>query len=435
MKQMKRVLFAVGCIALLLASYAATITSKSDAEKQLELMEQADQYLQDEVYIRAIPLLETATAYRDEYTLQAEETLKGVYLKMIQKSGYARKYTDLLDKQMARKDAAPEVFLEAASYYLKLSRYGLAFSVLKDGIEKTGSQDLVDLYEANRYQYTVNRDTYQDVTAIYNGAIQVKLDGFWGLANARGNLLIPCEYDQVSTFSEDRAIVRKGKTISAVDQDNNRLALLHEAAEEVGSFGGGRVSLRTDAGWQRASGELQVGSMAFEAIGMYSNGYAPAKINGRWGLVDTGSEWLLQPEYDGVIQDELGRCYAQEAVFVKKGDQAVLLVDGQQIGAYEDAKPFQDDWAAVKKDGKWGFIDVDGTIKIDFQFDDALSFGQHLAAVRQGDLWGYVSLEGQVVIEPIFLEAKSFCKGCAPVRDADGWKFITLLEYEEEAGL
>lgn len=435
MKQMKRVLFAVGCIALLLASYAATITSKSDAEKQLELMEQAGQYLQDEVYIRAIPLLEAAAAYQDRYTLQAEKTLKDVYLKIIHKSGYARKYTELLDKQMARKDAAPEVFLEAAGYYLKLSRYNLAFSVLKDGIEKTGSQDLVDLYEANRYQYRMNRDTYQDVTAIYNGAIQVKLDGFWGLANARGGLFIPCEYDQVSTFSEDRTIVRKGETISAVNQDNDRLALLHETAEEIGGFGGGRVSLRTNNGWQRANGELQMGSMVFEAIGMYSNGYAPAKINGRWGLVDTGSEWLLQPEHEGIIQDELGRCYAQGAVFVKKGDQAILLVDGQQIGIYEDAKPFQDGWAAVKKDGKWGFIDIDGTTKIDFQFDDALSFGQHLAAVRQGDLWGYVSLDGRVVIDPTFLEARSFYGGSAPVRDADGWKFITLLEYEEETGL
>lgn len=87
----------------------------------------------------------------------------------------------------------------------------------------------------------------------------------------------------------------------------------------------------------------------------------------------------------------------------------------------------------MKQNGKWGFIDTQGNVCIDFQFDDALSFGQHLAAVKVGDLWGYVSLRGEVVIDPVFLEAGSFYEGSAPVRTADGWQFITLLEFKKGA--
>lgn len=85
----------------------------------------------------------------------------------------------------------------------------------------------------------------------------------------------------------------------------------------------------------------------------------------------------------------------------------------------------------MKKDGKWGFIDTHGEVKIDFQFDDALSFGQHLAAVAQGDRWGYISMDGKMVIEPQFYGAKSFSGGSAPVKGPNGWNFITLLEYSK----
>ena len=88
----------------------------------------------------------------------------------------------------------------------------------------------------------------------------------------------------------------------------------------------------------------------------------------------------------------------------------------------------------MKQNGKWGFIDTEGTVQIDFQFQNALSFSGHLAAVETEDGWGYIDLHGKLVISPKFLEAKSFYKGSAPVKTADGWRFLTLTEYEEGAG-
>lgn len=58
---------------------------------------------------------------------------------------------------MARKNADPAVYLEAARYYLDRSKYSDAFSALKLGIEKTDSQELTDFYEAHRYEYTAGR--------------------------------------------------------------------------------------------------------------------------------------------------------------------------------------------------------------------------------------------------------------------------------------
>lgn len=432
MKRINRILLGVGCILVLMISWLMAITAETDRDRQLALINQAAGYTEDEIYIRAVPLLEEAIGYNEEYTLQAEEALKKVYLHLIDQSGYPRKYTNLLDKQMARKGAGPDVFTEAAEYYLSLNKLSDAFQVLRNGIAKTGSADLSALYETYRYQYKTGRAIYQEVTTTYNGAIQVKQNGKWGLASADGTLVIPCEYDKISTFSNGQAIARVGDVISGIDSNGNRVALLHGSAEDFSNFNDNRLALKRESGWVLADGNLNVGSSTFEEIGMYTNGLAPAKSSGKWGLVDTsGREWTLAAEYDEIIHDELGRSFSQNAVFVRQGNQVRLFAGKDFVGdTYEDAKPFADGWAAVKKNEKWGFIDPQGVVQIDFQFEDALSFGQHLAAVKQGDNWGYVSLQGEMVIEPTFSAAKSFCNGSAPVLTELGWQFITLLEYK-----
>ena len=437
MKLTSRILIGAGCFTLLLVSWVIAINSKSDAEKQIELIQQATELMKHGIYISAVPLLEEAAGYNAAHTLVAETELKKAYLALIDKRGFNRKYVSLLEKQMNRRGTGAEVFAEAANYYIKISRLQDALGVLKTGIEKTGSDDLFEMYENNRYAYEMTRTPFDYIAAIYGGAVQVCIDGLWGIARANGTTLIPCEYERVSTFSTDRAIVEKGGEIYAVDRDNNRVSVLRERAVGFGNFADNRIPLLIDGSWRRATGDFILGAAHFEQLGMYSDGYAAAKTGGKWGVIDLSNEWLVPPEYDEIIQDELGRCYAQGAVFARKGGAVYLIVRGQLTGDYfEDARPFSNEgYAAVLKNGKWGFIDANGIVIIDFVFDDALSFGQHLAAVKWGEHWGYVSRYGRIAIEPVFLEAKSFSNGSAPVLTERGWQFITLLEYKKGVSL
>ena len=437
MKLTSRVMVGACCFVLLLLSWVVAVNSKSTAEKQLELMRQATELVNDGIYITAVPLLEEAAGYNAAHTLAAEEELKRVYLALIDNRGFSRRYLSLLDKQMNRRDALPSVFAEAAGYYIRISRIPEALTVLKTGIERTASEELTVMYEANRYAYDLNRTSFEHVEEIHGRTVQVLIDGLWGIATSDGILLIPCEYDKISTYSGDRAIVMRNGEVYAVDRNNNRVALLRERASDFGNFADNRVSLLIDGVWRRSMGDLVPGAMQFEQIGMYSGGHAAARTGGSWGVIDSSSQWLIPAQYDGIVQDGLGRCYARGAVFVQSGDEVLLLVGGRQVGnAYEDARPFSNEgYAAVKRGGLWGFIDLDGTVMVDFMFDDALSFGQHLAAVKIGEHWGYISLNGHVVIEPVFLEARSFSGGSAPVLTERGWQFIILLEYKKGVSL
>jgi len=432
MKRTSRIIITAGCAVLLFITWIVTISSESSLDRQRALIVQAAEKIDDGVYILAVPLLEQAAGYNTAQTIIAEEKLKQAYLALMDNWGFRRRYTELLDRQMSRRDAPPDVFAEAANYYFSISRITQALTVLKNGIEATGCEELIALYESNRYAYETIRTSYEYIAAIHGVTMQVQREGLWGIARLDGTTLIPCMYEKISTFSDGTAIVMSSGEIFAVDGNNNRIALHRGGATDIGNLSDNRIALNIDGIWRRASGSFALGTAGFERIGTYSGGFAAARLNGSWGVVDVGTDWLISPEYDAIIVDELGRCYGQGAVFVRNGSSVYLYADGRRVGGvFEDARPFSNEgYAAVMQNGKWGFIDTDGILRIDFAFDDALSFGQHLAAVRIGEHWGYICINGQIVIEPIFLEAKSFSDASAPVRTERGWQIIRLLEYK-----
>lgn len=64
---------------------------------------------------------------------------------------------------------------------------------------------------------------------------------------------------------------------------------------------------------------------------------------------------------------------------------------------YEEVKSFSEGYAAVKKDGKWGYIDKTGTLRVPFKYDNAKEFYQGIAFVEEGIKKGYINQQGQYI--------------------------------------
>ena len=436
MKRKNKILLAIVCIVLFAISWISAITLQSNAKKQEEILTKANIYMQDEIYVKAIPLLEEGASYNDKHTIECENLLKTAYLALIDQSGYKGKYEDLLDKQMSRKNADEQVYIEAAKYYFETAQEDDAFAALKKGIDKTQSQSIIDFYEDNRYMIEENGAIYDEVCFPANNTVSVKSFDKWGIASTNGELVIPCQYDKISNFAYDCAVVMLNGEVTAVNSDNNRVAKFHSKALDIGNIGDNIVSIKTDNGWMLTSTELKETEFIFEDVGTFSNGLAAACQDGKWGVIDSSGEWVIPNKYKSIVLDELGRCYLKDRLFIEKSDGFYLYSKKEQIaGPFDNVKPFIDSLAAVKQNNKWGFIDINGDVKIDYQFENAKSFSGHLAAVFDGDLWGYISLNGEMVIEPNYLDAYNFVNGSAAVKISDCWKFITLVEYKEGASL
>ncbi len=55
----------------------------------------------------------------------------------------------------------------------------------------------------------------------------------WGIINSRGELIIPCEYDKISSFKCGLAFVSKGTYCGYIDKNNHiNIPLRHRLASE-----------------------------------------------------------------------------------------------------------------------------------------------------------------------------------------------------------
>ncbi|MGL5675221.1 MAG: WG repeat-containing protein [Cellulosilyticaceae bacterium] len=84
---------------------------------------------------------------------------------------------------------------------------------------------------------------------------------------------------------------------------------------------------------------------------------------------------------------------------------------------FEEAQSFSEGLAAVKKDGKWGFINKKGEFIIKPQYEYVESFQEGLAMVVDSKTigWGYIDQTGKVVLQPDYEYGSSFKDGVATV--------------------
>jgi len=105
-----------------------------------------------------------------------------------------------------------------------------------------------------------------------------------------------------------------------------------------------------------------------------------------------------------------------------------FFTSAQSIKNVDFISPFHDDVAAIKKDGKWAFINKEGNLIIDYRTDLVTTNTNHgdypmfndnrcpIVEVKAGiSYFGFIGKSGKTVIEPQFLNSSDFKDGIAIV--------------------
>lgn len=122
----------------------------------------------------------------------------------------------------------------------------------------------------------------------------------------------------------------------------------------------------------------------FEEVSDFDGKFALVKQNGKWGVIDKTGKFVHACDFDSISMFEDGVAMAE-----KDGLRSYLYEDGKQKvlpTAYE-FYPFSDGFTRIKdrKNGKWGYADAKGVIRINPRFDSATDFNAGLAVVTLGD--------------------------------------------------
>lgn len=286
------------------------------------------------------------------------------------------------------------------------------------------------------YEFFFNCE-YSEVGIFSSGMCPVKVDDKWGYVDEAGNRVIGNQYLEVGAFSGKLApVVDAEKKAYFIDTQGNKkhVVLDVDNVEKLGFIEEELFSLYNGKVWGFYNTDNKHVFGEYEDALSMGNGIAAVMNNDQWSLVSREGKDLTGTTYDGIASDEKLVAYRNERLFVYD-DLCYHMIDssGKVISdqKFEDVHIFNDTtYAAVKIDGKWGFIDNSGKMKIEPKYEDARSFANGFAAVKYAGKWGFINQEGKMVIEPEFDDSKDFnSSGCVFVKKEENWNLLKLYKY------
>lgn len=239
---------------------------------------------------------------------------------------------------------------------------------------------------------------YQDVQAIYgNGNYVVKEDGKWEITNSEGTTYLKGKFDKVKSIDGENVVV-----IS-----NNKYGVM------------------------TLTGETKIDTKYQDITYAFDDNYI-FKENNQYGIINLAGEKKIKASYDSLIYR------AESGIF--EGDKA-NLADTEFIGSdltvklkgilseintelgymkvrvgseykYYNFKFEEKDSKELlkgntlfldKKDEKYGYINKDGVVIVDYIYDDAREQNEFgYASVKKDGMWGCVDSRGKQIIAPSY---------------------------------
>ncbi len=224
--------------------------------------------------------------------------------------------------------------------------------------------------------------------------------GKWGLIDKTGRVVVDAAFDEISSFEEGLASVRTGAAWGFIDTSGHNVIL--PRFTDYCHFSEGLAAVHEESrlyGYIDARGNYLI-EPRFSVAGDFAEGLAPASTDGTsYGFIDKSGSWAIPPRFymvehfsegfavfhfpsnkDLVRQSfghlcrhggslpstiKSGNAQAgitmryEEGGFVEVTKKSYIDRRGMQATVqYDDARGFQDGMAAVKINGKWGYLAV-----------------------------------------------------------------------------
>ncbi|MBP5189602.1 MAG: WG repeat-containing protein [Bacteroidales bacterium] len=273
---------------------------------------------------------------------------------------------------------------------------------------------------------------YEEVAYPTDGMIRFKDKNLYGFYDTAGNIVISPQYRTASGFSEGVASV-------IIDFDSSTIGY----------------------GFIDKSNKLVIPAQ-YEYTYPFSENCAIVKKYDRYGMIDHNGHEVLPIKYLEITPMHDGCFFAVDAVeekaalfnshFQQITDFVYTKVDGynedlyiverngrktfldrkgkEHFGFYDYVGPFNDGYAMVSNNGKYGIINKKGKIILPIEYDNSgyrsmeYIFSENLAMIEKDGKYGFVNKSGKIVIPLIYSSAQHCTEGLIPVRKNALWGFI-----------
>jgi len=265
--------------------------------------------------------------------------------------------------------------------------------------KKTTGWSLLDLHNSIK-----THKNYEWIGENYHHFYPVKHNGYWGAVNSDGEEIIHCVFDSLQEISTNRLVVKFKNQYGIISFQEDWLVAPQPFP----------LRLVNDSCY------LQI-----QPQNNFLRKFTGEIIYFTDNKIDFNSDHWTEYLPDGTVKtiDYQGRILNR--------------VDPPELDKLQEIFPEQEGMRGIKRDGKFGFIDSRGRLRIANRYDSLGNFHEGLAAIKLIGKWGFVNMQDQIVINPNFERVTGFINGISIVRkngktgiiDKRG-KILLSLEYD-----
>lgn len=410
MKKINIVIIAV-LVALCAVGWISMATTQiSESSENKNYIEQADVYFEKGLYQRAIASYEVALkekptqelyekmylAYDARYTEAQEDTIQG--------------FMSFLEKATAIYPSHEQFVDKLKELYIIESKDEDLYNLLKNAIDNGyNSEENRKLLLQVKYSFKIRNAEYSKINLSIGDYYAAQRTLSWNLTHLEDGYIWSTEYDYVGIPNDKGVAVAVGKDSRIIDATGMVLGIFENQVSEAGVYSEGLLPacINGSYGFYNDFAELQFGD--YEMAGMFQNGLAAVKQNGKWFLVNAKGE-IKSDEYEEIILDYAGRYLINETVLVKKSESVYVICNEDlkeisEISCTDVDIITENGLIAICQNGLWGFANTKGEIVIEPSYENARSFSNGVAAVCKDGLWGFVDVNNNLVIDFQFTDA------------------------------
>jgi hypothetical protein len=272
---------------------------------------------------------------------------------------------------------------------------------------------------------------YKGLTAATEPPFALKdATGYYGYINIHGDTIIKPRYETASPFKNGTAMVTYsdscGKNTAVINSDNHLIA--QDNYLENYKKGFNHINSKKELDYNFPLNKY----LRYRALNskiILAEGHSGHTILHRSGaeLATAVKNMIFTIDPDIII------VYNDTATGIIADTGRVIL---PLTSKYDSIFPFSDGFARVKKNGKFGCIDLNNNKRISCQYPDMKDFhGGHAPVLLLGK-WGYINKEEEFAVQPYYKAATLFAKDAGAVKLDNGkWNTVnkkgTLMNMTE----
>ena len=275
---------------------------------------------------------------------------------------------------------------------------------------------------------------YTDITNLgensNEGFIVANEEKKYGIVSYSNTVILEPKYDEISKIHGNDMYV--GKQVLVNKEGTQSLSTGFDEIKQIlkNTENGVIYTKNNKYGIMTYEGNDKIAAQ-YDELKEAKTGLFVAKKDGKYGIIDIDNTTKIEFNYNSMVYNEKADIYIGEKqdytndiidnTFAIRQSGILIQIDnekgyfelrqGEEYKYYnfkfeeQDVKDIQvtNTLFKSKKDGKYGFIDKDGKVVVEYEYDDVTdqnNFGY--AGIKKDGKWGVVDVKGNVILTPTY---------------------------------